>query len=414
MKKINLLVLLTVITAILVGCADSGNKDQKKDQALIDLNSVDSITVQNDSGKLMTITDHKLMEFFDEAIHTAEYDSAKLDIVEPDYLAVVESEDSKDIKFSFWIKGENDGLFIKSGQSGHYRLPGTAKAALLNLFQPNEQQSELLNLKIDENIRRITLAKSLSHGSVNPEATVEYADHETIEIIVRAIHTAVQMPRILDTAIPDYDIVFASENKEYAFHLWINGSSEQAMLMDARETHTGYTLTKESTAEMKKIIFAESSFKDLEFRAERTSNGDLVAKPIGLSEDNYLISGGPVIELQGISYHTIHFFYGDHNAINALVAQDPSTDEVHVKWSDELRNSDNCWNNAFMNSYNRLIPLDEDHLLFLESELTEEAGQYHLSSYNVVTGTIERLREDFWPLTDEYDYIYNLQWNANE
>ncbi|GGD81977.1 hypothetical protein [Paenibacillus nasutitermitis] len=155
-------------------------------------------------------------------------------------------------------------------------------------------------------------------------------------------------------------------------------------------------------------------YKGLEFKTERDSNGDLVAKPIGLSENNYLLSGGPVIELKGVSYHTIHFFYGEHNAINALVAHDPSTDEVQVKWSDQLSNSNNRWNNAFIRSYNMLIPLDEDHLLFLESELTEEGGQYHLSSYNVVTGTIERLREDFWPLTDDYDYIYKLQWKADE
>ncbi|MBT2290131.1 hypothetical protein J7E73_13460 [Paenibacillus albidus] len=110
--------------------------------------------------------------------------------------------------------------------------------------------------------------------------------------------------------------------------------------MDVRETHIGYTLTKESTAEMKKIMFTESSFTALGFRAERNSIGDLVAKPIGLSENNYSISGGPVVKLQGILYHTIHFFYGDHNAINALVAHDPSTDEVYVKWSDELSNSE--------------------------------------------------------------------------
>ncbi|GGF91073.1 hypothetical protein GCM10010912_40160 [Paenibacillus albidus] len=414
MKKINLLVLLTVISALLVGCVDSDYKDKKKDQTLIDLNAVDSITIRNDSGGLMAITDDKLLERFDEVIHTAEYDSAKLDITGPDYVASVKLGDSEGEKFSFWIKGENDGLFTKSGKNGHYRLPGTGKEALLHLFQPDEQQNELHNLKIEEDIRQITLAKSLTHGSVNPEIKVEYADNETIGIFVRAIHTAVQTPGILNTAIPDYDIVLASENKEYAYHLWINETSEQAMLMDVRETHIGYTLTKESTAEMKKIMFKESSFTGLEFRAERNSNGELVARPVGLPENNYSISGGPVVELQGILYHTIHLFYGDHNAINALLAHDPSTDEVHVKWSDELSNSDNRWNNTFMSSYNMLIPLDEDHLLFLESELTEEAGQYHLSSYNVVTGTIERLREDFWPLTDEYDYIYKHQWKTNE
>lgn len=159
---------------------------------------------------------------------------------------------------------------------------------------------------------------------------------------------------------------------------------------------------------------AEFDLNGLQFRTERSLNGDLIAKPIGLPENSYLLSGGPVIELQGTYYHTIHCYYGDYRAINALAAHDPATDEVLVKWSDKLGNSNNRWNNAFMSSYSLLIPLDEDRLLFLESELTEEAGHYHLSAYNAGTGTIERLRENFWPLTDKYDYIYMFQWQAEE
>ncbi|OMD36763.1 hypothetical protein ACDZ28_24085 [Paenibacillus sp. RS8] len=412
MKRINLLALLAVISVIIVGCINTGNKD-KANQMLIDISSVHSITILSDSGESMTLTDSKLIKQF-KAIHTAEYDSAKLDIAAPDYEAIVEMKNKENEKFSFWIKGENQGLFTKSGQNGHYKLPETEKAVLLHLFQTNDQQTETNNLKIDEDIKRITIANSLAHGSVNANIKEEYIDHETIEIFVRAIRNAVQIPGILNTATPNYDIVLISDNHKYAFHLWINESSEQGMLMNVNETSTGYSLTKESTAELKKITFMASTFKGLEFNAVRSSNGDLVAKPIGISENNYILNGGAVVELQGITYHTIHFFYGDHNAINALLAHDPATDEVKVKWSDELNDSNNRWNNAFMYNYNMLIPLDEDHLLFLESDLTKEAGKYHLSSYNVVTGTIERLREDFWPLSDDYDYIYKFQWKADE
>lgn len=412
MKRINLLALLAVISVIIVGCINTGNKD-KANQMLIDISSVHSITILSDSGESMTLTDSKLIKQF-KAIHTAEYDSAKLDIAAPDYEAIVEMKNKENEKFSFWIKGENQGLFTKSGQNGHYKLPETEKAVLLHLFQTNDQQTETNNLKIDEDIKRITIANSLAHGSVNANIKEEYIDHETIEIFVRAIRNAVQIPGILNTATPNYDIVLISDNHKYAFHLWINESSEQGMLMNVNETSTGYSLTKESTAELKKITFMASTFKGLEFNAVRSSNGDLVAKPIGISENNYILNGGAVVELQGITYHTIHFFYGDHNAINALLAHDPATDEVKLKWSDELNDSNNRWNNAFMYNYNMLIPLDEDHLLFLESDLTKEAGQYHLSSYNVVTGTIERLREDFWPLSDDYDYIYKFQWKADE
>lgn len=150
----------------------------------------------------------------------------------------------------------------------------------------------------------------------------------------------------------------------------------------------------------------------LEFKTARNSDGGLVARPLGLSEDNYHISGGPAIERQGIFYHTIHLYYGDHRAINALLAHDPSTDEIQVKWSDQLADSHNRWNNAFMRG-TVLIPWEEDKLLFLESELAGDGGQYHLSSYNVATGNIERIRENFWPLADDYDYIYKLEWNAD-
>lgn len=412
MKRINLLALLAVISVIIVGCINTGNKN-KANQMLIDISSVHSITILSDSGESMTLTDSKLIKQF-KAIHTAEYDSAKLDIAAPDYEAIVEMKNKENEKFSFWIKGENQGLFTKSGQNGHYKLPETEKAVLLHLFQTNDQQTETNNLKIDEEIKRITIANSLAHGSVNANIKEEYIDHETIEIFVRAIRNAVQIPGILNTATPNYDIVLISDNHKYAFHLWINESSEQGMLMNVNETSTGYSLTKESTAELKKITFMASTFKGLEFNAVRSSNGDLVAKPIGISENNYILNGGAVVELQGITYQTIHFFYGDHNAINALLAHDPATDEVKVKWSDELNDSNNRWNNAFMYNYNMLIPLDEDHLLILESDLTKEAGQYHLSSYNVVTGTIERLREDFWPHSDDYDYIYKFHWKADE
>lgn len=252
MKKLNLLALLAVISMIFVGCVNTGNKD-KGNQTLIDLSSVDSITIHNDSGGLITITDQKLIERFNKAIHTAEYDNAKLDIAAPDYEAIVELKNKENEKFSFWIMGNNNGLFTKSGVNGHYKLSETDKAALLTLFQSNDQHVESDNLKIDETIKRITLANALAHGSVNANIKDEYTDHETIDIFVRAIRTAEQIPGNLNTATPNYDIVLISDNNKYAFHLWINETSEQGMLMNVNETDTGYTLTKESTAELKRF-----------------------------------------------------------------------------------------------------------------------------------------------------------------
>lgn len=270
MKKLNLLALLAVISIIFVGCANTGSKD-KANKKLIDLSSVDSITIHNDSGGLITITDQKLIERFNKAIHTAEYDNAKLDIAAPDYEVTVELKSKENEKFSFWIMGNNNGLFTKSGVNGHYKLSETDKAALLTLFQSTEQQVESDNLKLDETIKRITLANALAHGSVNANIKDEYTDHETIDTFVRAIRTAEQIPGNLNTATPNYDIVLISDNNKYAFHLWINETSEQGMLMNVNKTDTGYTLTKESTAELKKILFSEAKFNGLEFNTERNS-----------------------------------------------------------------------------------------------------------------------------------------------
>lgn len=152
----------------------------------------------------------------------------------------------------------------------------------------------------------------------------------------------------------------------------------------------------------------------LTFLTKRNEHGELVAVPLGLAKDQYSIVSGPVIELQGTTYLNVHLFYGDHNAMNALIAHDLDTDNVETLWSETLSSSDNRWNNAFMDSYRLLLPLDNQRLLFLEPDLTEEGGQYHLSAYDVRTDHVERLRSDFWPLGDDYDYIYDFKWNASE
>ncbi len=188
--------------------------------------------------------------------------------------------------------------------------------------------------------------------------------------------------------------------------------------MDTQETHTGYRLSKGATDELKKLLLEELVYeitiKALSFQAVRQDDGSLAAKPAGFEEGGYYMSDGPALELDGTIYHTVHLFYGDHKAINALVSHKRGTDEVQVKWSNFLNNSQNRWNNAFMSSYNLLLPLEDNRLLFLESELTENAGVYHLSAYNPATGAVERLRENFWPISGEYDHIYQYKWNAEK
>ncbi len=271
---------------------------------------------------------------------------------------------------------------------------------------------------IDEEIKQVTLKKAGSHNPADSTLIKTFDDNETIALFNRALKSAVPMMGILNTAEPDYLFQLTSENSKHSFFLWLDESVEQAMLVDTEDSHTGYTISKKATAELKKLLLEELAYeisiKPLSFQAVRLDDGSLAAKPADFEEGGYYMSGGPALELDGTLYHNVHLFYGDHKAINALVAHKRGTDEVQVKWSNLLNNSQNRWNNAFMSSYNLLLPLEDNRILFLESELTENAGVYHMSAYNPATGAIERLRENFWPISGEYDHIYQYKWNEEE
>ncbi|WP_340023598.1 hypothetical protein MHI24_00480 [Paenibacillus sp. FSL K6-1096] len=120
---------------------------------------------------------------------------------------------------------------------------------------PNEDSSTQTITNYDfESVKKITVTKLLNKTQENPEAPMEYTDQESIEMFVQTIHSAVPIPGILNVSNANYDILIESAKKKYAFQLWINEEIEQAMIMDMRDTHTGYTLTKEATAELKKKV----------------------------------------------------------------------------------------------------------------------------------------------------------------
>lgn len=101
---------------------------------------------------------------------------------------------------------------------------------------------------------------------------VEYTYKETIEKFIRAMKTAEKIHGILNTATPDYDIVITLEDKKHAFDIWLSEKSERGMIMDVKETHTGYTLTKESTVELKKIINENARLIDVDVSVNRPIN----------------------------------------------------------------------------------------------------------------------------------------------
>jgi len=151
------------------------------------------------------------------------------------------------------------------------------------------------------------------------------------------------------------------------------------------------------------------------FKTTRNADGSLAVTLAGRDGD-YLAYSSPAIELQGSVYHMVNLYYGDYDVTNALLSHRPGEDEVKVLWSESLNGlagSKNLRYNSFHSgNERRLAKLDDNHALFLEPEITDGGGSYHLSTLDVNTGEIKRVREDFWPLDDDYDYIYQYRWDA--
>jgi hypothetical protein len=136
MNKIALLLFtITLLFIGLVGCGNTGTEVKQAGQIKLDAQNIVSINLIEKDQPVSTISGASSFERFVQAITTAEYDRGQLDIAPSDYRTTVNMKDGISYEFSFWIVGSNNGLLIKSGQMGHYRLSDTSKKDLLDLFQ---------------------------------------------------------------------------------------------------------------------------------------------------------------------------------------------------------------------------------------------------------------------------------------
>ncbi|WHY21099.1 hypothetical protein QNH28_08975 [Paenibacillus sp. G2S3] len=136
MKKIALLLFtITLLLIGLVGCGNMRTEVKQTSQIELDAQNILSINLIEKDQPVTTISEASSLERFVQAITTAEYDKGQLDIAPSDYRTTVNMKDGISYEFSFWIAGSNDGLLIKSGQMGHYRLSDISKKDLLDLFQ---------------------------------------------------------------------------------------------------------------------------------------------------------------------------------------------------------------------------------------------------------------------------------------
>lgn len=143
MKKIALLLFtITLLLIGLVGCGNTRTEVKQTSQIELDAQNIVSINLIEKDQPVATISEVSSFERFVQAITTAEYDKGQLDIAPSDYRTTVNMKDGRSYELSFWIVGSNNGLLIKSGQMGHYRLSDSSKKDLLDLFQSTTKEDK--------------------------------------------------------------------------------------------------------------------------------------------------------------------------------------------------------------------------------------------------------------------------------
>lgn len=76
-------------------------------------------------------------------------------------------------------------------------------------------------------------------------------NRESIEIIEEAIAGSVKQPGMVDMAEPQYRISLGEET----YFLWFTRlDGTMGTVMNAKDTHTVYTLSEDSTAQIKKLL----------------------------------------------------------------------------------------------------------------------------------------------------------------
>ncbi|MGG1637736.1 hypothetical protein [Paenibacillus sp. NRS-1760] len=151
----------------------------------------------------------------------------------------------------------------------------------------------------------ITDAKEISISRAAGAKSVEsvYTDQWRLEAFVSAINTAVQMQGILNMSKPIFTITVKQPIVKNTFNLWINESSKQGVIMDVKDTHKGFTLTKEATNELLQIIQEDSQLTEqsefvMPLAYEKVQNDQKVAKVDHFQMEQLIkeqnISGGKI------------------------------------------------------------------------------------------------------------------------
>ncbi|MEJ8305312.1 DUF4362 domain-containing protein [Saccharibacillus sacchari] len=118
----------------------------------------------------------------------------------------------------------------------------------------------------------VQISRNLQTGLINPNLYGKLEGEEAVGLFREAYGTANKFEGELDVSSPNYDVVYQSDGKTQAFHLWLpNLGVGEGMLMEVADTRTAYILTAEATKSLKEII------GDIRYDSKQAAaNGDIV------------------------------------------------------------------------------------------------------------------------------------------
>ena len=106
-------------------------------------------------------------------------------------------------------------------------------------------------------VEKIELLDVEGFTTTNPRILKTFNEPAQIEAILEAIENSEEIDGILDVSEPDYGLKLYYKNGETPIYfLWLekSGANYYGMIMDADESHTGYTLTGNSAKILHNLI----------------------------------------------------------------------------------------------------------------------------------------------------------------
>ncbi|WP_445480630.1 hypothetical protein ACULLL_10975 [Lysinibacillus irui] len=97
-------------------------------------------------------------------------------------------------------------------------------------------------------LTKVSLSIGAEFGQVNTDFMVIYEDEKSLHLFQQAISTAVKNEGVVDMALPEYDIqLLDTAGNKYGYHLWLGENGQSSVLMNTKDTHTIYTVSKDYT-----------------------------------------------------------------------------------------------------------------------------------------------------------------------